>query len=108
MTLLLKKRLFSSPARIRAHRRRLPDDAAVPRQGAALPSSDEVPQWLDGFIDDTATYDDEELADAEDDALDRVRPMQPDATGEEMELLRQMERVGAGARGTARREGTRS
>ncbi len=92
ITLLLKKRLFSSPAAfahtVAVYLETLRTRTAVPSQLAG----DEVPEWLEEFFDDTATYDDEQLAEAEDDALGRARPMQPDATGEEIALLEQMER----------------
>src|SRR5699024_9209998 len=51
---------------------------------------DEVPEWMDDWWDETATYDDEALAEAEDDALDRARPLQPDADETEESLLEQM------------------
>src|SRR5690606_7150542 len=92
ITLLLKKRLFSSPAAfahtVAVYLETLRTRKAVPSQLAG----DEVPEWLEDYFDDTATYDDEQLAEAEDDALGRARPMQPDATGEEIALLEQMER----------------
>ncbi|MBN1170917.1 MAG: DISARM system SNF2-like helicase DrmD, partial [Micromonosporaceae bacterium] len=93
VTLLLKKRLFSSPAAL-AHtlavyldtlRSRTAPAAAVP------PVDDEVPEWMEGFFDDAAALDDEDLAEAEDDVLGRTRPMQPDATNREIQLLEQME-----------------
>jgi hypothetical protein len=45
---------------------------------------------MEDFFDDIATYDDERLAEAEDDAIDRARPMQPDADDDEISLLRRM------------------
>ncbi|MGI5243260.1 DISARM system SNF2-like helicase DrmD [Dactylosporangium sp. CA-139066] len=91
VTLLLKKRLFSSPAAF-AHTVGVYLETLRSRKApAAQPVDDDIPQWLDGFIEDTATLDDEELADAEDDVLSRTRPMQPDATDREIALLEEME-----------------
>ena len=90
VTLLLKKRLFSSPAAfaqtIDVYLETLRSRSASP----ALLTDDDIPEWLDEFWDDVATYDDEQLAEAETDALDRVRPMQPDATDDEISLLERM------------------
>ncbi|HZM84907.1 MAG TPA: DISARM system SNF2-like helicase DrmD [Candidatus Limnocylindrales bacterium] len=93
VTLLLKKRLFSSPAAF-AHTVGVYMETlrGRPSTAAPLPAGDEVPEWLEDFFDEIATYDDEQLAEAEDDALGRTRPMQPDATGEEIALLERMER----------------
>lgn len=90
VTLLLKKRLFSSPAAF-AHTVHVYLDTLKSRSAsrAALVDGD-APEWLDEFFDDVAAYDDEELAEAEDDALGRVRPMQPDADEDEESLLRRM------------------
>src|SRR5262249_49331048 len=91
VTLLLKKRLFSSPAAF-AHTVAVYLETLRGRKSSpAQASLDDVPEWLDEFFDDVATYDDEQLADAEDNALGRVRPMQPDASGEEIALLERME-----------------
>ncbi|MFI7080625.1 DISARM system SNF2-like helicase DrmD [Micromonospora sp. NPDC049903] len=90
VTLLLKKRLFSSPAAF-AHTVRVYLDTLASRKGSpSLTVGDDVPEWLDELMDDMATYDDEQLADAEDDALNRVRPMQPDPTDDETALLEKM------------------
>ncbi|MBB4931103.1 superfamily II DNA or RNA helicase [Lipingzhangella halophila] len=90
VTLLLKKRLFSSPAAL-AHTVRvyLETLRSRTRPTAGL-LDDDPPEWLDDFFDDVATYDDEELAQAEDDALDRTRPLQPDADDDEETLLVRM------------------
>ena len=48
-----------------------------PLLGEAAP---EVPEWLEGFFDDVAAYDDEELADAEDDATARSGKIQAELT----------------------------
>ena len=90
VTLLLKKRLFSSPAAF-AHTVRVYLDTLASRKGSpSLTVGDDVPEWLDELLDDMATYDDEQLAEAEDDALNRVRPMQPDPTDDETALLEKM------------------
>ncbi|MEU4772693.1 DISARM system SNF2-like helicase DrmD [Micromonospora sp. NPDC023644] len=90
VTLLLKKRLFSSPAAF-AHTVRVYLDTLATRKGSpSLAAGDDVPEWMDEFLDDLATYDDEQLAEAEDDALNRVRPMQPDPTSDETALLQKM------------------
>ncbi|MEU4791458.1 DISARM system SNF2-like helicase DrmD [Micromonospora tulbaghiae] len=90
VTLLLKKRLFSSPAAF-AHTVRVYLDTLASRKGSpSLTGGDDVPDWMDEFMDDLATYDDEQLAEAEDDALNRVRPMQPDPTTDETALLQKM------------------
>ena len=92
VTLLLKKRLFSSPAAF-AHTVAVYLETLRGRSGAStVPAGDEVPRWLDEFFDEIAVYDDEQLAEAEDDALGRSRPMQPDPTGDEIVLLERMER----------------
>lgn len=94
VTLLLKKRLFSSPAAF-AHTCGVYLETLRGRAGTAAPAGDDVPEWLVEFLDETALYDDEQLAQAEDDALDRVRPMQPDPTDEEIAVLARMERWAA-------------
>lgn len=88
VTLLLKKRMFSSPAAL-AHTIEVYQDTLRSKRGVAS-AGDEVPEWLEDFFDDLATYDDERLAEAEDDALDRTRPMQPDADDAEFLLLERM------------------
>ncbi|MFI7492687.1 DISARM system SNF2-like helicase DrmD [Micromonospora echinaurantiaca] len=90
VTLLLKKRLFSSPAAF-AHTVRVYLETLASKKGSpSLAAGDDVPEWMDEFLDDLATYDDEQLAEAEDDALNRVRPMQPDPTTDETALLEKM------------------
>ncbi|NMN97832.1 DISARM system SNF2-like helicase DrmD [Antrihabitans stalactiti] len=89
VTLLLKKRLFSSPAAF-AHTVQVYSGTLRSRAQAVAPIGDEAPEWLDEFFDDIATYDDAELVEAEDDAVNRVRPMQPDADDDEFALLRRM------------------
>ncbi len=100
ITILLKKRLFSSPAAF-AHTVGVYLQT-VERRSARVEASDDVPAWMDDFYDDTATYDDEELREAEDCAIDRAVPLQAeDEAGDgdpqresaaEIALLRRMER----------------
>jgi superfamily II DNA or RNA helicase len=96
VTLLLKKRLFSSPRAfahtvgvyletIQARAKGTPAGPAV---------DDEVPEWMDGFLDEVAAYDDEQLAEAEDDAAARSGRIQAelaDTSAQEIALLRRME-----------------
>jgi superfamily II DNA or RNA helicase len=94
VTLLLKKRLFSSP-RAFAHTVGVyleTVQARAKKPGSA--SNDDVPEWLEGFFDDVASYDDEEMADAETDATVRSGKIQAELTEtseREITLLRQME-----------------
>ncbi|MFF3497305.1 DISARM system SNF2-like helicase DrmD [Streptomyces sp. NPDC002795] len=91
VTLLLKKRLFSSPAAflhtVQIYLSHLDDAKGRPRSAAA-----EVPDWLDDFADLAAELDDLGLADAEDDALTRSTSLTPQEDGDELKLLQQMER----------------
>ncbi|RAO24680.1 RNA polymerase-associated protein RapA [Micromonospora noduli] len=90
VTLLLKKRLFSSPAAF-AHTVGVYLETLRSRTApAVLPADDDVPEWMEDFFDDVATYADDQLAEAEDDALGRTRAMQPDASADEMALLEKM------------------
>ncbi|WP_220090215.1 DISARM system SNF2-like helicase DrmD [Micromonospora saelicesensis] len=90
VTLLLKKRLFSSPAAF-AHTVGVYLETLRSRRApAVMPVDDDVPEWMEDFFDDVATYADDQLAEAEDDALGRTRAMQPDATADEMALLEKM------------------
>lgn len=90
VTLLLKKRLFSSPAAflqtVRVYLSHL-DDTAGRRRAAA----DEVPEWLADYADEIADLDDTGLADAEDAALTRSTSLTPEEDGRELALLRDME-----------------
>jgi superfamily II DNA or RNA helicase len=89
VTLLLKKRLFSSPAAfaqtIDVHRKSMQGQARARR----IP--DEVPPYLETLFDDD-TLDDEALAETENDNLTRSGGLQPPPTPEELELLDRMER----------------
>ncbi|MGI9000591.1 MAG: DISARM system SNF2-like helicase DrmD, partial [Pseudonocardia sp.] len=91
VTLLLKKRLFSSPAAfahtIGVYRQTLRDRRGVVEQPDAV-----IPEWMEGIYDELADFDDEQLAEAEDDVLARTRPMQPDADDDEEALLDRMHR----------------
>ena len=94
ITLLLKKRLFSSP-RAFAHTVGVYLETVQARTKKAGPAAqDVVPEWLEGFFDDVSAYDDEELADAEDDATARSGKIQAELTDtseQEITLLRRME-----------------
>jgi superfamily II DNA or RNA helicase len=93
VTILLKKRLFSSPA---AFRRTVGVYLeTLERRSGTVPPSDDVPEWMDDFFDETATYDDEDLLDAEDGAIDTAVPLQAETPADdqarEIALLKQME-----------------
>jgi superfamily II DNA/RNA helicase len=94
VTLLLKKRLFSSP-RAFGHTVGVYLETVRARTKKAVAShEDEVPEWMEGFFDDVAAYDDEELADAEDDATARSGKIQAELTDvseQEIGLLQRME-----------------
>ena len=99
VTLLLKKRLFSSP-RAFAHTVGIYLETVQSRtmKKPAAQHSDEVPEWMEGFLDDVATFDDEELAEAEDDAASRSGRIQvelTDTTEQEIALLERMEQWAA-------------
>ena len=98
VTLLLKKRLFSSP-RAFAHTVGVYLETVQSRT-TKKPAAhqDEVPEWMEGFLNDVATYDDEELAEAEDDAASRSGRIQvelTDTTEQEIALLKRMEQWAA-------------
>ena len=88
-TLLLKKRLFSSPAAfaqtIDVHR------TSMLAQAQAHRFPDDVPPYLETLFGD-ATLDDEALAETENDDLARSARLQMPPTPEELELLDLMER----------------
>lgn len=92
VTLLLKKRLFSSPAAflhtVKVYLSHLEDTGPVRGRSAAA----EVPEWLEEFADLVADLDDTGLVDAEDDALTRSTSLTPAEDGRELELLQEMER----------------
>jgi hypothetical protein len=89
VTLLLKKRLFSSPAAF-GHTVGVYLETMRSRRGVVDQPSADVPSWMDEFVDDLADYGDEQLAEVEDDVLSRTRSMQPDTDDDETGLLKQM------------------
>ncbi|MFJ9039093.1 DISARM system SNF2-like helicase DrmD [Streptomyces sp. NPDC102406] len=93
VTLLLKKRLFSSPAAflhtVRVYLSHLEDTG--PARGGRTAAA-EVPEWLEEFADLVADLDDTGLVDAEDDALTRSTSLTPAEDGQELDLLQEMER----------------
>ena len=90
VTLLLKKRLFSSPAAF-GHTVSVYKETLRSKQQDALPYDEVEEDWIDDWWDETATFDDEELAEAEDEALDRSGPLQPGTDTSEESLLERME-----------------
>ncbi|WP_440065575.1 DISARM system SNF2-like helicase DrmD [Streptosporangium sp. OZ121] len=88
VTLLLKKRLFSSPAAF-AHTVGVYLSTVSDRL-AETDDDDDAPEWVQDFWDETATLDDEPLAEAEDDAIGMAAPLQGAATEGEVELLDRM------------------
>jgi len=97
VTLLLKKRLFSSP-RAFAHTVGVYLETLSSRtKTTAAPAStreEAVAEWMEGFLDEVAAYDDEQLAHAEDDATARSGRIQvelADTTQQEIGLLKRME-----------------
>src|SRR5690606_18492099 len=85
VTLLLKKRLFSSPAAF-AHTVAAYMETLKSKTRHALEPEDE---WLEDFFDDTATLDDESLDEAESDALILTAPL-VQSRDEELALLQRM------------------
>lgn len=91
VTLLLKKRLFSSPAAflhtVGRYLEHLQDTEGRPRTTAIEP-----PDWLEEELPAlSAELEDQHLSDAEDDALARSTSLTPTEDGEELRLLRAME-----------------
>lgn len=102
VTLLLKKRLFSSPA---AFSRTVGVYLETIARGAPVLASgrdegDEIPEWLESYFEEAAALDDERLAESEDDALRRAGPLQPSAADDERDLLERMERWAMGHEAT--------
>ncbi|MEV7383530.1 DISARM system SNF2-like helicase DrmD [Streptomyces lydicus] len=87
VTLLLKKRLFSSPDAFARTIAVYLETLRTKKQQAA----EEVEDWQETFFEDYADYDDEPLADAEDDAIARATTLQPGTDGDEGALLEQMQ-----------------
>ena len=96
VTLLLKKRLFSSP-RAFAHTVGVYLETVQSRTkttAAATARDDEVAEWMEGFLGEVAAYDDEQLAEAEDYATARSGRIQvelADTSQQEIALLKRME-----------------
>ncbi len=90
VTLLLKKRLFSSPAAF-AHTVEVYSETLRSRGHLAAPSRFDEDEWYDEFFDEAATLDDEQLGEAEDGALDTSSLLQPGPNEDELALLRQMD-----------------
>jgi superfamily II DNA or RNA helicase len=93
VTLLLKKRLFSSPAAfghtVAVYAETLRSRAAGnPTAPSAAFDEDE---WFDEFFDEAAMLDDEQLGEAEDGALNVSGRITPQASDDELALLRQMD-----------------
>jgi superfamily II DNA or RNA helicase len=84
VTLLLKKRLFSSPYAFGQTIAVYADTLASKTK--TLPPEDE---WLEDFFEETATLDDEALEEAEHDALARTKPL-VEGESDELTLLRRM------------------
>ncbi|MET9953424.1 DISARM system SNF2-like helicase DrmD [Streptomyces sp. NPDC006339] len=86
VTLLLKKRLFSSPDAFARTIEVYLETLRTKKQEAA----EEIQDWQETFFEDYADYDDEPLAEAEDDALARATTLQPGTDSDEAGLLEQM------------------
>jgi superfamily II DNA or RNA helicase len=95
VTLVLKKRLFSSPAAfahtVEVYSQTLRDRAAKPETARPAPSSFDEQRWYDEFFDEVDTLDDEQVGEAEDGALGTSTRLVPDPDDEELSLLRQMD-----------------
>ncbi|WP_210586810.1 DISARM system SNF2-like helicase DrmD [Streptomyces sp. GESEQ-35] len=87
VTLLLKKRLFSSPDAFARTIAVYLDTLGTKKQQAA----EEIEEWQETFFADYADYDDEPLAEAEDDAIARATTLQPSTDNDEADLLEQMQ-----------------
>ncbi|GAA2522623.1 DISARM system SNF2-like helicase DrmD [Pilimelia columellifera] len=92
VTLLLKKRLFSSPAAF-AHTVAVYGETLRARaEGAAPPPSTfDEDAWFDDFVETSATVDDDSLAEVEDGALEVSGRLTPEADPDELALLRQLD-----------------
>lgn len=88
VTLLFKKRLFSSPVAfgrtVAVYRENQVAGSAPPASGGTEPA------WMDDFLGDIADLDDEEMADEEDDAVRRATILQGGPSDTELELLERM------------------
>ena len=96
VALLLKKRLFSSPAAfastLEAHAASVTDDRRPRGGGRSRASSGaELPDWYEDVMAwDEALVDDESGAEAERELLDRVAAAEPTATDDERALLAEL------------------
>ncbi|GAA0913371.1 helicase SNF2 family protein [Virgisporangium aurantiacum] len=92
VTLLLKKRLFSSPAAF-AHTVAVYTETLRTKVGSAttVPARFDEDEWYDDFIEEVGTLDDEELAETEDSALSISGRLTPEPVEDELALLRQMD-----------------
>jgi superfamily II DNA or RNA helicase len=92
VTLVLKKRLFSSPAAF-AHTVAVYSETLRAKAGgaAAVPARFDEDEWYDDFIEEVATLDDEQLAETEDSALNVSGRLTPEPSETELALLRQMD-----------------
>lgn len=94
VTLLLKKRLFSSPKAFGATVA-VYAETVRRKAGRTVEVQDDEQDWIDEFYDvDDELFDDETLRQSEDDALDRAVPEQSDqpAAERELALLEEMKR----------------
>jgi superfamily II DNA or RNA helicase len=95
VTLLLKKRLFSSPAAfahtVRVYAQTLRDRAAGGAAATPPPPQFDEDRWYDEFHDEVDTLDDEQLGEAEDGALGTSTRLAPAAEDDELALLRQLD-----------------
>ncbi|MGW5055169.1 DISARM system SNF2-like helicase DrmD [Actinokineospora sp. NPDC004072] len=91
VVLLLKKRLFSSPAAFgRTVQVYLENITTASNTTRHRTPAEDIPDWLDDFADEVADLDDVELAEAEDDALSRTTRLTPNPTDDESALLGEM------------------
>ncbi|MET8387654.1 DISARM system SNF2-like helicase DrmD [Streptosporangium canum] len=90
VTLLLKKRLFSSPTAFAHTVGVYLSTVSSTAQAVAPDDDDEIPEWMEDYWPETATLDDEPLAEAEDDAVGMAAPLQGAATETEVALLTRM------------------
>ncbi|MFE6103962.1 DISARM system SNF2-like helicase DrmD [Streptomyces laurentii] len=90
VTLLLKKRLFSSPVAF-LHTVRIYLSHLEETGGRTRTAAESIPEWLEELHDLVADLDDEELLGVEDDALTRSTALTPEEDSQELELLRSME-----------------
>ncbi|PZT69619.1 helicase [Streptomyces sp. SW4] len=91
VTLLLKKRLFSSPAAF-AHTVGVHLESVRAKASGAkdVQAPVETPLWITQYEDYAAELDDEELSEAEDDAITRAATVTPGSSTDEAELLERM------------------